>query len=140
MIVLDTNVVSEVMRHDPRPEVMIWIDERPSRELFETAVTEAEILAGVALLPPGRRRRRLAEAAERTFSNLFPGRVLPFDSLAARAYSKIVASRRASGRPASLADSQIAAVARSRGMAVATRNVRDFEAMGIELFNPWSVS
>ncbi|MDE0123997.1 MAG: type II toxin-antitoxin system VapC family toxin [Bryobacterales bacterium] len=137
---MDTNVVSEVMRHEPRPGVLVWIDQRASRELFVTAVTEAEILAGIALLQPGRRRRRLAGAAERTFSNLFPGRVLPFDSPAARAYSEIVASRRAAGRPASLADSQIAAVARSRGMAVATRNVRDFVAMGVEIFNPWSVT
>lgn len=103
-----------------------------------TAVRESEILASIALLPPSRRRRRLAEAAERTFGNLFPGGVLPFDSLAGRAYSEIVASRRAIGRPDSLADSQIAAVARSGFIAVASRKVRDFEAMGFELFNPWS--
>ena len=140
MIVLDTNVVSEMMRENPRPEVLAWIDQRTSSGLFVTAVTEAEVLTGIAVLPPGRRRRHLAEAAERTFVGLFPRRILPFDSLAARAYSEIVASRRAAGRPTSLADCQIGGIARSRGMAIATRNVRDFEVMGIDLFNPWSVT
>ena len=138
MIVLDTNVVSEMMRDEPSPEVLVWLDGWPARELFITAVTEAEVRTGVALLPEGRRRRGLAEAAEHAFGSLFAGRVLPFDSGAAHAYAEIAAARRAARRSFSQADGQIAAIARSHGMAVATRNVRDFEDMGIDLFNPWA--
>ena len=140
MVVLDTNVVSELMRESPRPDVLGWLDSQRTRDLFVTRMTEAEIRAGVAILPAGARRRGLAEAAERTFGDLFAGRVLPFDGSAARAYAEIVPVRRASGRPLPLADGQIAAIARSRGMAVATRNVDDFEDTGIELVNPWTAS
>ena len=139
MIVLDTNVVSEMMRGDPSPQVVAWLDGWPTRELFVTAVTEAEVRTGIALLPEGRRRRDLAEAAEYAFGGLFAGRILPFDSGAAHAYADIAAARRTARRSLSQADGQIAAIARAYGMAVATRNVRDFEAMGIELFNPWAV-
>ena len=138
MVVLDTNVVSEMMRDDPSLEVRVWLDAWPTRELFVTAVTEAEIRTGIVLLPEGRRRRGLEAAAEHAFGSLFAGRVLPFDSGAAHAYADIAATRRAAGRALSQADGQIAAIARSHGMAVATRNVRDFEDMGIELFNPWA--
>ena len=93
-----------------------------------TAVTEAEVRTGIALLPDGRRRRALAEAADRALDGLFAGRVLSYDSAAARAYAEIVACRRAAGRPVSLADGQIAAIAPTNGMAVATRNVRVFES------------
>lgn len=102
-----------------------------------TAVTEAEILTGIAFLPEGRRRQGLAVIAERLFTNLFAGRVLPFDSDAARVYATIMAARRSAGRPAPQADCQIAAIGRSRGMAVVTRNVRDFEGMGVEVIDPW---
>lgn len=102
-----------------------------------TAVTEAEVRTGIALLPEGRRRRGLAEACERAFGSLFAGRVLPFDSDAARAYAEIAAARPVLGRPVSLADGQIAAIARSRRMAVATRNIRDFQDMGIGVLDPW---
>ena len=138
MIVLDTNIVSGMMRDEPSPEVLVWLDGWPTRELFVTAVTEAEVRTGIVLLPEGRRRRGLAEAAEHAFGSLFAGRVLPFDSGAARAYADIAAARRTAGRPLSQADGQIAAIARSHGMAVATRNVRDFEDMGMDLFNPWA--
>ncbi len=138
MIVLDTNVVSEMMRDSPNPEVLNWLDGRPTSELFVTAVTEAEVRTGIVLLPEGRRRRGLAEAAEHAFGSLFAGRVLPFDSGAARSYAEIAAARRAAGRSLPQADGQIAAIARSHGMAVATRNVRDFEDMRIDLFNPWA--
>ena len=127
MIVLDTNVVSELMCDNARPEVLAWLDDRPTRELFVTAVTEAEVRTGITFLPEGRRRWGLGEAAERAFGGLFAGRVLPFDSEAARAYAEIASARHAGGRTSSQADGQIAAIARSRGMAVATRNVRDFE-------------
>ena len=138
MVVLDTNVVSEMMLDCPRPEVLVWMDSRPARELFVTAVTEAEIRTGIAFLPEGARRRDLADAAERTLGSLFAGRVLPFDSNAARSYAEIAAGRRAAGRPISQSDCQIAAIARSRGMAVATRNVQDFSGTGIETIDPWA--
>ena len=138
MVVLDTNVVSELMRKDPSAEVLAWMDNRPTRELFVTAVTEAEVRTGIAILPEGARRRNLAESAERAFAVLFAGRVFSFDSAAARAYTEIARARRTLGRPISQSDCQIAAIARSRGMAVATRNVRDFGDMGIEVTDPWN--
>jgi hypothetical protein len=137
VVVLDTNVVSELMRASPGRDVVAWLDGQQTRGLFVTSVTEAEIRAGLAILPEGARRRGLVEAADRAFGNLFAGRVLSFDSSAARVYAEIFAIRQAIGRPLSLTDGQIAAIARARGMAVATRNVRDFEDMGIEVFNPW---
>ena len=108
--------------------------------MFVTAVTEAEVLTGIAILPEGRRKRTLADAAKRTFDGLMGGRVLPFDSAAARVYAEIAAARRAAGRPISQLDGQIGAIARSHSMAVATRNVRDFEDMGIDLINPWTIT
>ena len=138
MVVLDTNVVSELMREAPHADVLVWVDDRPTRQLCVTAVTEAEVRTGIAFLPDGRRRRRLAEAADRAFRSLFAGRILPFDSEAAHAYAEIAAARRAAGRPLSQADGQIAAIARARGMAVATRNVRDFADIGIDLIDPWA--
>lgn len=137
MVVVDTPVVSELMRHEPDPKVLTWLDRRPTRELFVTAVTEAEVRTGIAFLPDGARRRGLAEAAERVFGDLFAGRILPFDSAAARIYAEIAAARRLSGHPLSQPDGQIGAIARCQSMAVATRNVRDFEGIGIELINPW---
>ena len=139
MVLLDTNVVSELMRDVPNTEVLFWMDERPTRELFVTAVTEAEIRTGIAILPDGARRRGLADAAERTLRVLFAGRVLPFDSDAARAYADIATTARAAGRPISQSDCQIAAIARSRAMAVATGNVRDFADTGIEVIDPWTL-
>ena len=138
MVVLDTNVVSELMRATPSAEVLVWMDELPPRELFVTAVTEAEVRTGIAILPAGARRSGLVDAAERTLGGLFAGRVLPFDSNAARAYADIAAASRAAGHPISQSDCQIAAIARSRGMAVATRNVRDFSETGAEVIDPWA--
>lgn len=137
MIVLDTDVVSELMRDNPRPSVFAWVNDQLVRNLFVTAVTEAEVRAGIAFLPEGKRRRGLANAAERAFSELFSGRVLPFDGQAARSYAEIAAQRRKAGRPIAQADCQIAAIAHSRGAAVATGNVRDFEGTGIDVIDPW---
>ena len=138
MVLLDTNVVSELMRSAPSAEVLVWVDALPPRELFVTSVTEAEVRTGIAILPDGARRRGLADAAERTLGDLFAGRVLPFDSSAARAYADIAAASRAAGRPISQSDCQIAAIARSRGLALATRNVRDFSETGVEVIDPWA--
>ena len=107
------------------------------RDLYVTAVTEAEVLTGIALSPEGKRRQGLATAADRAFRGMFADRVLPFDSSAAREYARIAAVRRAAGRPISQADCQIAAIAASRGGQVVTRNVRDFEGIEVAVINPW---
>ena len=138
MIVLDTNVVSELLRPSPDRTVEAWVADRPAADLYFSAVGEAELRYGVALLPPGRRRDALASAIEAILREDFDERILPFDSAAARAYAAIAAARRAAGCAASPADCQIAAIARSRRMAVATRNVRDFDDMGIDLLDPWA--
>ncbi|MDE0702186.1 MAG: type II toxin-antitoxin system VapC family toxin [Rhodospirillaceae bacterium] len=138
MVVLDTNVVSELMLDTPNSSVLSWVDGVPALELFVTAVTEAEIRTGIAFLPEGARRRNLLYAAERTLGLLFAGRILPFDSAAARTYAEIAAVRRSAGQPIGEADCQITAIARSRAMAVATRNVRDFADTGVEAIDPWT--
>ncbi len=137
MFILDTNVVSELMRPAPEPAIASWVAERATSSLFLTAVTEAELRFGLAVMSPGKRRDGLATGLERMLKTGFANRVLPFDSGAARPYAEIAATRRRSGRPVAHADCQIAAIAQARGMAVATRNVRDFEDMGIEISNPW---
>ena len=138
MFVLDTNVVSELMRGVPQPEVLAWVNARTRRDLFLTAITEAEIRTGIAILPAGRRQRDLAHAADRFFEDLFRNRVLPFDASAARVYAAVTAKRRAAGRPISQLDCQIAAVTRCRGATLATRNVSDFEGTGIDVRDPWT--
>ena len=140
MIVLDTNVISEAMRADPDPEVLAWLDRQPPSSLYTTTVSEAEIRAGIAILDSGRHKRELLAAADRAFYLLFSGRVLPFDSRAALTYADIAAGRRAAGRPISLADCQIAAITRSRGASVATRDMRGFAHCGIEVIDPWSAT
>lgn len=138
MIVLDTNVLSELMRPRPAAQVVRWVEGQPSIELFTTAISEAEILCDIELLPRGRRRDGLLAAAESMFAEDFSGRVLPFDSSAARAFFSIAARRRAVGKPISHADAQIAAIVQLNNATLATRNVRDFDACGIRLHNPWS--
>ena len=137
MFILDTNVVSELMRPRPDPVIESWFAEHATSSLFLTAVSEAELRFGLAVMPIGKRREGLASALKRVLETGFANRILPFDSSAARAYAKIAAARRRVGRPIPVADCQIAAIARSRDMAVATRNVRDFEDAGIEISDPW---
>lgn len=137
MIVLDTNVVSELMKAEPEPAVVAFLDNVPGAALFISAVTQAEILYGIALLPEGKRRDSLRTAAESMFEHHFRGRVLPFDGDAAEAFADIAAGRREAGRPISHPDAQIAAVAKSRGAALATRNVTDFDGCGVPVVNPW---
>jgi len=138
MIVLDTNVLSETMRSSPASLVLRWMAAQPALGLFTTTVTEAEILFGLALLAPGQRRAAFEQAVEAMFAEDFAGRVLPFDRAAAAAFAEIAAVRRLAGRPISQADAQIAAIARSRGAAVATRNVKDFEGCGVVVVDPWA--
>ena len=140
MYVIDTNVASELMRPSPAPAVAAWIAARDAEELYLTAVSEAELLYGVAIVPAGRRRNELEAAMLRWLDTGFAERILPFDSAAARDYADIAASRRSAGRPIAPADCQIAAIARSRGMAVATRNVRDFGDIDVEIVDPWTVA
>lgn len=138
MVVLDTNVVSELMRPSPNPAIESWIADRPAASLFFSAVGEAELRFGLAIMPAGRRRDAFASEIEAMLREDFADRILPFDSEAARVYAVIAASRRVAGRPIAEADCQVAAIARSRGMALATRNVRDFEDTGIHILDPWT--
>ncbi len=137
MIALDTSVVSELMRIAPEPSVMTWFSGQDPARLHLTAVSEAEPRAGAAVLPAGRRRDRLVIEIDAVIGEDFAGRVLPFDSAAARAYAAIAASRRSLGRPILEADCQIAAIARARDAAIATRNARDFAQCGIVVIDPW---
>lgn len=137
VIVLDTNVVSEVMKLAPNGEVMDWINSKPASEFYVTAVTQAELLYGIEIMPRGRRRDGLLEAVRLALELYFPARVLPFDGLAAEAFAGLAAARRKAGRPVSQFDGQIAAIALSRQATLATRNLDDFADCGIALVNPW---
>jgi predicted nucleic acid-binding protein len=140
MILLDTNVISELMRAAPSPAVLAWFGPQDAADLFISAVTEAELRAGVAILPDGQRRDRMQAALDGMIEEDSPGRVLPFDSHATRAYADIAARRRAAGRPIAESDCQIAAIARAAGAAVATRNVKDFDGRGVDTINPWAAA
>lgn len=137
MIILDTNVLSELMRPKPSAHVVLWVEKQPAAELFTTSITEAEIFYGIELLPKGKRREGLLATAEAMFADDFAGRILDFDSPAARAYSRIAAQRRALGKPISHLDAQIAAIAQRQRTALATRNVADFENCDIRIIDPW---
>ena len=138
MILIDTNVISELMRAEPAQTVLDWFGMYDASDLFISAVTEAELRTGVAILPEGQRRDRLQAAIDAMLDLDFQARILPFDSPAAKAYAEIAAQRRASGRPIAEADCQIAAIARATNAPVATRNVKDFDGCGIRLINPWN--
>ena len=138
MIILETNVLSEVMKPAPAAKVLRWLATHPASRLFTTTITQAEILYRIELMPKGRRRATLESAVEAMFAEDFADRILPFDHDAARVFPKLAAARRALGRPIAQWYAQIAAIARSRGAALATRNTEDFEDCGIELMNPWS--
>jgi toxin FitB len=137
VIILDTNVLSELMRPKPAAPVVAWVAEQPSPALYTTAITQAEILHGLMLLPPGRRRRALEAAATSMFAEDFEARILGFGADAAPPYARIASERRRAGRPISHFDAQIAAIARSTGAIVATRNVDDFDGCGVKVVNPW---
>jgi predicted nucleic acid-binding protein len=138
MIILDTNVISELMRPKPSAQVVSWVAKQSAIELFTTSITEAEIFYGVELLTTGKRRVGLLAAAEAMFETDFAGRILDFDSDAARAFSRIGARRRALGKPISHADAQIAAIAQLHRAALATHNVADFANCEIRIIDPWA--
>jgi toxin FitB len=137
MIILDTNVLSELMRPKPSPKVVAWVAKQPGTELFTTAITEAEIFYGIELLAKGKRRNELLEAADAMFAEDLAGRIFSFESDSARVFSRIAAQHRAIGRPISHADAQIAAIAQVRRAKLATRNVTDFRDCGIDVVDPW---
>lgn len=138
MFLLDTNVVSAMMRRAPAPEVAAWVSRQPTDLLFTASVCQAEVLAGIAVMPEGRRRRELEAAAQATFAEDFERRVLPFDMAAAVVYAEVLAMRRRAGRPVTTVDLMVAAIARSQGASVVTRNVADFTGCGVAIVDPWA--
>ena len=140
MILLDTNVLSELMRTSPELKVLQWLDLQRDTDIWISAITVAEIQLGIELLPEGKRRTLISKLAEQMFREDFSNRCLPFDFAAAKKYASIVSSRRLQGKPINVEDAQIAAIAQSSGLTVATRNTKDF--FGIEdlnLINPWII-
>lgn len=138
MILLDTNVMSEPLRQAPESRVIEWIDAQAMETLFLSAITVAELRAGVALLPAGKRRAGLQDNLEKRVLPLFAGRVLPFDLACTQSYAKLMAKARTAGLAIGTADGYIAAIAAANGFAVATRDTRPFEAAGVTVINPWA--
>ena len=140
MIVLDTNILSEIMKRSPGKAVTDWMIRQEAEELRTTAICQAEILAGITVLPDGKRKRDLKRGASDVFSNVLRGKVLPFDSDAALHFANVIALRRAAGLPIEAPDAMIAAIALAHGASVATRNIPDFTECGVVLHNPWDAS
>ena len=138
MFLLDTNVLSAMMTAAPEAEVAAWTSQQPIETLFTASLCQAEILAGLAIMPEGRRRQELVEAARSMFAEDFDGRVLPFDGAAATVYAELYAVRRRGGRSTATVDLMIAAIAKTQVASIATRNVTDFEECGVPIINPWS--
>lgn len=138
MIILDTNVLSELLRPEPARQVERWLSAQDGAKVYFTTVGEAELRYGVAILAAGKRRGALTQAIEGLLEEDFRDRILPFDRAAARACAAIAAERRSAGRPISQFDCQIAAIARARVATVATRNTSNYEGCGIELVDPWT--
>lgn len=139
MILLDTNVLSEFMRPRPSAGVVSWLDKQPAGEVYTSAISRAEIELGLLLMPPSQRQEALSQAARAMFDEDFAGRCLPFDENVARHYARIVSARTLAGRPISVEDAQIAAIALTHRMPLATRNTIDFELIdGLEIVNPWT--
>ena len=138
MILLDTNVISALMQQAPDPAVAAWVDAQASVSIWTTSITVYEIRFGLELLSSSRKRRVLEEAFDKMLEEDLAGRIVPFDEDAARAAGRISAERRRLGRTVEIRDAQIAGIAAARRAAIATRNVRHFEGLGIELIDPWT--
>jgi predicted nucleic acid-binding protein len=138
LILLDTNVLSSLMRRNADPAIVDWLDAQPPESVWTTAVTLFEIRCGLEILTDGRRRKALEAAFAQALQEDFEGRVLPFDHAAAEAAADLAARRREAGRPIEIRDVQIAGIAASRKAALATRNTRHFEGTGVALIDPWS--
>jgi predicted nucleic acid-binding protein len=138
MILLDTNVLSELMKPRPDKNVVSWLDEQSEWDLWTSAITVAEIFLGIALLDDGKKKALLFSLAQQMFDEDFKDRCLPFDDQAAAEYAMIVSERVKNGRPISVEDAQIAAISKTANLILATRNVKDFDNIyGLELINPW---
>jgi predicted nucleic acid-binding protein len=137
VIVLDTNVISELMRPTPTRVVVDWVDQQPAGDLYLTSVTIADLLYGVARLAEGRRRAVLAEQVDAMINEDFQRRILSFDLAAAPHYADMAVHRAALGQPISTADAQIAATCRSHDAKLATRNTKDFARLNLQVINPW---
>ncbi|MGH3319228.1 MAG: type II toxin-antitoxin system VapC family toxin [Streptosporangiaceae bacterium] len=137
MIIVDTNVLSELIRQAPDPGVVGWVDSLPATEVATTAITAAELLFGVGRLPDGRRKTELADAVHALLHEDFRERIEPFDTLAAVQYAAVVSDRERLGRPITISDAQIAAICRAHHATLASRNVKDFEDTGVEVIDPW---
>lgn len=140
MILLDTNIVSEVMKVTPAEVVLNWLNQQESSALYVATITIGEIAYGLRILPDGKRRTSLTDKFEQFIAQAFAQRVIDYDEPAARVYGEIMGARKESGRPMSIPDGQIAAVARCNHLCVATRNVADFEPCGVDLINPFSTA
>jgi toxin FitB len=140
MIIVDTNVVAEMMRASPAPAVVSWLNDQEASTLFLTTITIGEIGYGLEILPRGRRRLQLEQGFERVITKAFTGRILVFDEEAARYYGVVMGRRKEIGHPMSTLDGQIASIARAKGSAVATRNVRHFIECGVEIVNPFELT
>lgn len=138
MIVLDTNVLSELVKPAPAPQVVRWADDQDSTDLWITSITTAELRAGVAVLPRGRRKDTIARQIEHLINDVFGGYVLPFDAASSIHYGDIVAAGRRRGRPMSALDAQIAAICRQHDASLATRNVADFTIAKLAVIDPWT--
>jgi predicted nucleic acid-binding protein len=139
MILLDTNVISETQRQEPNVRVLDWLDAQALETLYLSTITVAELRAGIALMPVGKRRASLDENLEKRLLPMFANRVLPFDMACAKAYAELLAKSRAAGLAVETADTFIGAVALANGFTVATRDSSPFEAAGVTIFNPWDV-
>jgi len=139
MIILDTNVISELVNPRCSPAVRSWLDAQIDEAIFTTTINLSELLLGVELLPQGKRRERLLQLLEEFFERMGKDHVLLFDEPSARAYALIMSRSRSHGRAISIADGQIAAVAAVHGFAVATRDTSPFEAAGVSVINPWEM-
>ena len=139
MFILDTNILSEMMRLSRVPEVAAWMEGQDEDLLFTTAISQAEVFSGLAIMADGRRRRDLEKTAHEMFEE-FEGRVLSFDTDAATAYAELYAMRRQAGRPSATLDLMIASIARSHGASMVTRDVGGFDGCGLTLINPWEAS
>jgi predicted nucleic acid-binding protein len=138
VIILDTNVVSEMMKASPTARVTKWLASHAHSRIFTTSITQAEIFFGLEIMPHGRKREALHKAASAMFKEKFVNHVLAFDGDASHTFAVIAAARRRTGQPIGLFDCQIAAIARLHGAAIATRDLRDFAHCGVELIDPWS--
>ena len=137
MIILDTNIISEPFKPKPNPAVMAWLDAQEPETLYITAISMAEMLAGLHKMPEGRRRADLQQLVENKIQSVFENRILAFNMQAVKVFGRVNADACAVGNPIAFADCAIASIASAHGFILATRNVRDFKGTGVEIFNPW---